>query len=151
MLRTNSKKVRDRVQKVIIQDALLAVKEEKEYFANQKKKGVKFDIWEKARMQRIDEFFEEKNEMKRSAKWIWDEYKNAVCRNQNPFVFENFRYFLNGLPSALQSDRWLFYESPIDYLGNLLEETKEERSRYDEWEAARKIAYLFYREIVRAL
>ena len=60
-----------------------------------------------------------------------------------------FDDWCRGLPSALGCEPFLL-GSAVYILGNILEETEEERSRYTEEQAEKLMIYLLYREIVKA-
>lgn len=57
-----------------------------------------------------------------------------------------FINWLGGLPAALGD---FFLYRGVEDLGNILEETEEERSRYTEAEAQTMLARLIYREVTR--
>ena len=59
---------------------------------------------------------------------------------------ERFIDWLQGLPSVF--DSCYYYNRPaVDDLGNILEETPEERERFTEEEAERMLSQLIYREV----
>lgn len=63
-----------------------------------------------------------------------------------------FEDWLRGLPRAVCSDDFLLgADAAINCLGDILDETEAERSRYSEDEAERMMCYLIYREIVNAV
>lgn len=71
-------------------------------------------------------------------------YRSEAERRQNRQ--EAFKGWLQGLPRNLGD----FYLSrAVDDLGDILEETDEERNRYSEDKAEEKLAYLIYREVTR--
>lgn len=62
--------------------------------------------------------------------------------------YEQFKDWCQGLPSFF--DTCYYYDrSAVDDLAEILEETKEEASRFTEEKAAEKLTYLIYRELVK--
>lgn len=51
-----------------------------------------------------------------------------------------------GLPSVLDTC-YLYNRSAVEDLGNILEETEEEKNKYTEEEAESRLTYLIYREL----
>ena len=65
------------------------------------------------------------------------------------WCLEDFKEWGEGLPSLL--DTWpLMTDEVINILGDILEETEEERSKYDESQAWDLMASLIFREIDKA-
>lgn len=62
-------------------------------------------------------------------------------------LFDAFECWCSGLPYLLDTADYYCYNSAIDILGDILEETEEERSRFSELEAEKKLTYLIFREI----
>jgi hypothetical protein len=63
---------------------------------------------------------------------------------------EVFTEWCAGLPSII--DTCYYYNRPaVKDLGDILEETEEERNRYTESDAERVLTYLIYREIKKAV
>lgn len=60
---------------------------------------------------------------------------------------ERFIDWCSGLPSVL--DCAFYYNSAVEMLGNILEETETEKSKYTEADAERLFAYLIYKEVKR--
>ena len=90
--------------------------------------------------------FEEK------ARFIYGEFRRATdgeyYRRTNEQ--ENFIDWCSGLPSLL--DTCYFYNrSAVDDLGEILEETDEEKNKYTERQAERLLTILIYREIRKAV
>ena len=66
---------------------------------------------------------------------------------QNMFI-----YWCQGLPSILNCDYYLYYMvSPVDLLGEWLEETEEEKSKYSDDEASELITKLIFRDLAKAI
>lgn len=105
-------------------------------------------------------------------KWIVDNYDGEgygletkdfkeICENiKNIFLKEkssrracwclkDFKEWCEGLPSIL--DTWPLLCDGVDILGDILEETEEERSKYDESQAWDLMASLIFREIDKAV
>ena len=68
-------------------------------------------------------------------------------RNYSPFGrFENW---CQGLPGILNTEEW-FLHSAVDFVGDLLEETEEEKARFSEMDAEKMATRLVYNVIVKA-
>ena len=77
-----------------------------------------------------------------------DEYLYEYNRRRNEQ--EVFTEWCSGLPSIL--DTCYFYNrSAVEDLGDILEETEAERSRYTEDQAEKYLTYLIYREIKKVI
>lgn len=61
-------------------------------------------------------------------------------------VFNAFFDWCGGLPSAIDCD-YLYNVSAIDLLGDILEQTKEQRGKYTERESEKVLTMLIYREL----
>ena len=123
MLRTNSKKAVENIRAYIINGF----------------NGVNYEI-------ETPDTFEE------VAKIIYfifiDEYRYGYNRRRNEQ--EVFKEWCSGLPSIL--DTCYFYNrSAVKDLGDILEETEEERNKYTEAEAEEMLTRLIYREIRKAV
>ena len=105
-------------------------------------------------------------------KWIVDNYDGEgydldakdfkeICENIKS-IFEkekssrracwclnDFKEWGEGLPSILNT--WPLLCDGVDILGDILEETEEERSKYDEFQAWDLMASLIFREIDKAV
>ena len=62
---------------------------------------------------------------------------------------ERFIDWLAGLPSVFDSC-YFYNRSAVDDLGEILEETEEEKAKYTESEAEQKLSYLIWRELYKA-
>lgn len=79
---------------------------------------------------------------------FFDEYmKGYALRMNHQTAFEDW---LSGLPSVFNSASYYYYGSAVDILGALLEETEEEKSRFDEMAACKTLSSLIYRECTKA-
>ena len=77
-----------------------------------------------------------------------EEYLYEYNRRRNEQ--EVFTEWCAGLPSII--DTCYYYNRPaVEDLGNILEETAEERAKYTEEDAERVLTYLIYREIKKAV
>lgn len=140
MLRTNSKKAKENIHNYIV-----------EYFCPENY-APDFDYIEKA---------EEDNKAGRRNVDIFSLVAHAIDKI---FYDEAIRYnnmykagritrqqlfvdWCAGLPSILNTCYYYYTRNAIDDLGDILEETEEERARYTEEQAAEMLSKLIYREI----
>ena len=70
------------------------------------------------------------------------EFSRRVSRQE---LFEDY---LQGLPSILNS-MYYYNVSAVDLVGGILEETKEEREKFTESQAAHLMTYLIYSELLK--
>lgn len=89
-----------------------------------------------------------------TARIIYDTFVNEVWEYSKAYYHFNelagFEYWVSGLPSII--DTCYYYNHPaVDDLGDILEETIEERNRYSEQDAERVLTLLIYREIKKAV
>ena len=75
---------------------------------------------------------------------IWRDFKNYYTRGNYQ---EEFTKWAQGLPGDLFD--YHYFPTAKKILGDILEETEEERERFTETDAERKLTYLIYMEIVR--
>lgn len=127
MLKTNSKIVRDRIRAYILSA------ENVEEFAPE---GTPNETY---------------NDKARAIYADFLRYYNGDNRNKRrprPYQ-EAFEEWAQGLPAIL--DTCYYYNiSAVDLLGDMLEETAEERARYDEAKAEKMLSYLIYSELYKA-
>ena len=69
-------------------------------------------------------------------------------RHRIGIEFAAFLDWTQGLPSALDCCFW-YNRSAVDDLGKILEETEEEKARYDEEDAGILLVKLIYRELIK--
>ena len=86
-------------------------------------------------------------------KAIYDEfvkeaYSTPSERSQNEQ--KAFVNCLQYLPSIIDSS-YYYNVSAVETLGDILEETKEERARFSESEAESLLSYMIYRRIIKAI
>jgi len=78
---------------------------------------------------------------------FWHEYMHGYNLKRNHQ--ECFVDWLSGLPSVFDSC-YYYNRSAVDDLGSILEETEEEKARYNDTQAADILSRLIYREITKA-
>lgn len=54
---------------------------------------------------------------------------------------------MQGLPTAFPVADDIFLHSAVDFLGDLLDETEEEKQRFTDEQAEKRSVYLLYREL----
>ena len=72
--------------------------------------------------------------------------KMSDFRYHNCNEFAAFDDWCSGLPSVLDTC-YYYNRSAVDDLGRILEETAEEKARFSEPEAERRLTWLIYREL----
>ena len=70
--------------------------------------------------------------------------------NRGLTMYEYFTHWCEGLPGVLNTGYYL-NRSAVQDLGDILEQTEAERSKYTESEAEKKITYLMWREIYKVV
>ena len=122
MLKTNSKQVKEKIRALISQ------------------------LFDASSYEREDLNNADVNEqIKFIARTCWAELGHEVKR----LGYTHQEMFINwcqGLPSLLDTSAY-YLHSAIKILGDILEETEEERNRYTEEEAEKLLSYLIYREV----
>ena len=71
------------------------------------------------------------------------------CDYYRAIEFAAFTDWCRGLPAVLDTC-YYYNRSAIDDLGRILEETAEEKARFTEPEAERRLTWLIYRELSKA-
>lgn len=125
MLKTNSKKAIENIKNFVMQETS---------FEGLDYEGIKKDPETFAEMGRL----------------IWSVYFAEVGKwnNRREPLQVNFKNWLVGLPSCGLGD--FFYKcSAVDILGDILEETEEEKAKFTEEQAEATLSYLIYREIAK--
>lgn len=122
MLRSNSKKARENVQDYIVSN---------------------FDATGYGVEVNIKDFSE-------VATFILDTFHTEKVKydKRKMSKFELFEEWASGLPSVLDTC-YYYNRSAVSDLGDLLEETEEEKERYNEEQAEKRLTYLIYNELVR--
>ena len=126
MLRTNSKIVRERIRAHIMNG------ENVEEYAP---KGTPHGTFEKVATAIYNDFL----------RWYNAGYTAQRYRNRQAAFCD----WASGLPSIFDTD-YYYNVSAVDLLGDILEETPEERARFSEEQAEEKISYLIYSELIKA-
>ena len=126
MLKTNSKKARENIREYI-----------RECFdPSNYEIDPTPETWEEIARCIMDTFHEEKF------------YSIENIRRLNLSEYDVFQEWTQGLPSILDTCYW--YNRPaVGDLGNILEETEEEKARFDEESACVLLTKLIYRELTR--
>ena len=89
-----------------------------------------------------------------------DNFKNIAKNIYTIFLIETyydkgnnqglFISWSQGLPSILDFE-YYYKCNAVDILGDILEETEQEKARFTQSQAEEKLSYLIYREITKAL
>ena len=77
---------------------------------------------------------------------VFRKEKMSDFRYHNRNEFAAFTDWCQGLPSVLDTC-YYYNRSAVDDLGRILEETAEEKARFSEPEAERRLTWLIYREL----
>ena len=77
---------------------------------------------------------------------IFRKEKMSDLRYYHGNVFAAFTDWCKGLPAVLDTC-YYYNRSAVDDLGRILEETEEEKARFTEAEAERRLTWLIYREL----
>lgn len=80
------------------------------------------------------------------ARTCWAELKHEVKKCHYTHQ-EMFIHWCEGLPSLLDTASYYCHCSAVDLVGDMLEQTKEERNKYTEADAERLLSYMIYREV----
>lgn len=101
----------------------------------------------------MNKYIKENLKKLREEKTTYDQMIDYCCDNllegdltRKIPVFESFRSWCYGLPSLLETGDYVLGNG-IKVLGDILEETEEERNSFGESEAEEKLTYLIFREI----
>lgn len=119
MLKTNSKKVIERIRSYIID-------------------GVNHEYFN----------LESDPDFNTACKLILQACENEKRYNRSRSGFETFKDWAQGLPSAFNT-LYYYNVSAVDMLGAWLEESESEKSKYNESEAEEMITRLIYRELTK--
>lgn len=119
MLKTNSKKVIERIHNYIIENV------DHEYFE-----------------------LEADPDFKTACKLILSACENEKQYSRSRSNFETFKDWAQGLPSAFNT-LYYYNVSAVDMLGAWLEESESEKSKYSESAAEEMITKLIYRELTK--
>ena len=124
MLRTNTKAVKAKIQKYIIDEFC-----PEDYTANPPQ-----EFGEIARFI-LQTFRSEKYSLKEDFRFY---------HNSEALAFEDWAA---GLPDVLNTADYYYTNSAVDILGDILEETEQEKAKYTETEAENLLTFLIYREL----
>lgn len=135
MLKTNSKKVINKINNYIIDSINF------EYFP-ELKEGANLEEIKSAILK----------------EFITIKLKNFNCgdaftvleRFYNNNIYEAFKDWVQGLPSSFDT-LYYYNTSAIDLVGDWLEQTEEERNRYNEQEAEELASRLIFRELTKKI
>ena len=118
MLRTNTKKVKDGVKAYIMEN---------------------FEAYDGDDVNATD--------FKSVAVYIWETFNDEILKHdRRRMSYQDFFIeWLQGLPTVLHCPH--YFESAVDIVGDLLEQTENERNKYTEMDAEHLMSYLIYREI----
>lgn len=121
MLKTNTKKASENVQNYIIS---------------------------KFNPENYDSKIEDFETFEEVASFIFNCFYNEMVKHdkRRKTEYEFFVEWCQGLPSILDTC-YYYNRSAIEDLGNILEETEEEKNRFTETQAEEKLTYLIYREL----
>lgn len=119
MLRTNSKRFKENLNNFVLD----AMKETLEY------EGAKKNIENAYRYLY--------NDFKRVYGW---QFNKQYC-----YRFGLFCEYMAGLPHEFT----YYYDRAIEQLGNLLEKVEDERNKFSESDAEKKLSYFIYREMMK--
>ncbi len=129
MLRTNSKKAKANLHNYIIETADFQAYSYDKYSYLYDPFYENVDTWSMWKECVKDTFYHEK----------------VLYDTRHLPRYELFKEWLQGLPLALGD--YYYNQSAIEILGNILEETEEERNHFTEEQAKEKLTYLLYREL----
>ena len=89
------------------------------------------------------------------AKFILQKFKSEKYSLKEDFIFYRnsealaFEDWAAGLPGILNAADYYCNNSAVDILGDILEETEQEKAKYTETEAENLLTFLIYRELKR--
>ena len=83
---------------------------------------------------------------KEAAADILDTFNDEVGKWYRGTKADAFRHWSQGLPTILNTANY-YLHSAVDVLGDILEETEEERNRFTECDAEEKLTALIWREL----
>lgn len=142
MLRTNSKVLKERVRQHIVES----------YNDWQIDNGEKITTdFKKISREILKTCFRDKSSY--NVKTPEQYYEYIVNRFYKHSFQELFTDWTQGLPSIIDCNYWLYSgkNNPINILGDWLEQTEEERVKFDFEESAKMITYLIYSELLKAI
>lgn len=81
--------------------------------------------------------------------YIWNVFLRTTYSCENDYRFYNnniyaaFEYWLGGLPGVIDPE-YYYRTSAVDTLGDILEQTAEQRSKYYEFQSEQTLTYLIF-------
>lgn len=129
MLKTNSKEVMNRIKKVIMDSYEAA----EEYYTFDG--GAMKTEYNEICKDILNMFYIEKLHLD-------NRYKAGRISKADLFMD-----WMQGLPTAFPVADDIFLHSAVDFLGDLLDETEEEKQRFTDEQAEKRSVYLLYREL----
>ena len=84
--------------------------------------------------------------------YLWDKFIQQVYNSAeerryfNHNIQEAFDYWIGGLPGILNPS-YLYQESAIDILGDMLDQTITERNKYTKMDAQETLTYLIFKSV----
>lgn len=82
-------------------------------------------------------------------KKAWDEYKYPSMSGERKTLQEHFHEFACGLPNNVFD--YIATGDTVKLVGDMLEQTETERSKYSDSEACRLLSFLIFREVDKAV
>ena len=103
-----------------------------------------------------DDFNGNENDFSECAKFIYrvflrEKYEGAEKYYRNARMQDVFADWCADLPSVLNTADYYYTRRAVDVLGEILEQSEEERNRYTESEAEKCMTYLLYRTIKKGV
>lgn len=97
-----------------------------------------------------DEFCGDEKNFDDVKKYILKIFRKEYCTDYKCVSPENAKFYewASGLPCVLDC-RYFYNRSAVADLGDILEETEEEKKRFDEMNAENMLTWLIYRELTR--
>ena len=128
MLKTNSKQVKEKIRAYILEHFKNYYNDNKEYIKQELKTNKEIFCY-------IIEV-------------IKKEYGHEIKRNYNFLTFNVFKNYCCGLPSVLKCE-YYYNISAVQLVGDILEQTEEERNKYTESQAEELMTKLLYKELIK--
>lgn len=143
MLKTNSKQVKEKIKNYIIGGYKDFYEDNKNYIEKEA------ETFEEIAKEIMKECFRAKA-LNIHCKTSNDIYNFIYCYYGT--IQNMFTDWCQGLPSILNCDYYCYYNpSPVDLLGEWLEETEEEKNKYSNDEASELITKLMFRDLTKAI
>ena len=103
-----------------------------------------------------NDFNGDENNFSDCAKYIYrvflrEKYEGAENYYRNTSMQDIFADWCAGLPSVRNTADYYYTRRAVDVLGEILEETEEEKARYSQTQAEKCMTYLLYRTIKKGV